>query len=380
MTSLLDKTVSQIVPQDDACRTAARQRLDQLIMPHWALGRLMDLAVDLAGMTRSLRPPLARKVVVVMAGDHGVAGEGVSRYPQEVTGQMVHGFASGKAGINALARLAGARVVVVDVGVVADLGPLAAAGKILDRKIARGTANLAAGPAMTRQQALRAVETGIEIVEELCWEKGDSPHLCEAPSGPFRQMGTVPFFPEGVDLLAAGDMGIANSTPSAAVAAALTGLPAAELVGRGTGIDDGQLARKTAVVEKALCVNRPDPADGLDVLAKVGGFEIGGIAGIVLAAAARRKPVLVDGFISTAGALLAHALAPAATQYVIAAHRSVEPGHRAMQEHLGKRPLLDLDLRLGEGTGAVLAMHLVEAAGRILSEVATFEEAHVSRA
>jgi nicotinate-nucleotide--dimethylbenzimidazole phosphoribosyltransferase len=380
VTSLLDKTVSQIVPQDDACRTAARQRLDQLIMPHWALGRLMDLAVDLAGMTRSLRPPLARKVVVVMAGDHGVAGEGVSRYPQEVTGQMVHGFASGKAGINALARLAGARVVVVDVGVVADLGPLAAAGKILDRKIARGTANLAAGPAMTRQQALRAVETGIEIVEELCWEKGDSPHLCEAPSGPFRQMGTVPFFPEGVDLLAAGDMGIANSTPSAAVAAALTGLPAAELVGRGTGIDDGQLARKTAVVEKALCVNRPDPADGLDVLAKVGGFEIGGIAGIVLAAAARRKPVLVDGFISTAGALLAHALAPAATQYVIAAHRSVEPGHRAMQEHLGKRPLLDLDLRLGEGTGAVLAMHLVEAAGRILSEVATFEEAHVSRA
>jgi nicotinate-nucleotide--dimethylbenzimidazole phosphoribosyltransferase len=348
----LDATLARIAPQDETWRAEAKQRLDQLIMPHWALGRLMDLGLDLAGITRSLRPPLGRKAVVVMAGDHGVADEGVSRYPQEVTAQMVYGFAGGKAGINALARLAAARVVVVDIGVAADLGPLAAAGKILDRKIARGTANIAAGPAMTRQQALRAVETGIEVVEELA---------------------------DGVDLFAAGDMGIANTTPSAAVAAALTGLPAAALVGRGTGIDDGQLARKTAVIEKALCVNRPDPGDALDVLAKVGGFEIGGIAGLVLAAAARRKPILVDGFISTAGALVAHALLPAATQYVIAAHRSVEPGHRAMQKHLGKQPLLDLDLRLGEGTGAALAMHLVEAAGRILSEVATFDEAHVSQ-
>ena len=235
----------------------------------------------------------------------------------------------------------------------ADLGPLAASGKIIDRKIARGTANIAAGPAMTREQAVRAVEVGIEMAEDLA---------------------------DSIDLLATGDMGIANTTPSTAVAAALTGTPVADVTGRGTGIDDAQLARKIAVVQQALALNRPDPGDGLDVLAKVGGFEIGGIAGVVLGAAARRKPVLIDGFISTAGALVAHALSPTATQYVIAAHRSVEPGHRAMQEHLGKRPLLDLDLRLGEGTGAALAMHLVEAARRILTDVATFDEAHVSTA
>jgi nicotinate-nucleotide--dimethylbenzimidazole phosphoribosyltransferase len=200
---------------------------------------------------------------------------------------------------------------------------------------------------------VQAVEVGIEMAQDLAGQ---------------------------IDLFAAGDMGIANTTPATAIAAALTGGSVAALAGRGTGIDDAQLARKIAVVEKALCVNRPNPRDPLDVLAKVGGFEIGAIAGVMLGAAAGRKPVLADGFISTAGALLAHALAPAATDYVIAAHRSVEPGHRAMQEYLGKRPLLDLELRLGEGTGAALAMHLVEAAKRILTEVATFEEAHVTKA
>ena len=194
-------------------------------MPHWALGRLMDLAVDLAGMTRSLRPPVARKTIVTMAGDHGVAAEGVSKYPQEVTPQMVYGFVGGMAGINALARLAGARVVVVDMGVAADLSPLAKAGKIIDKKVALGTANIAAGPAMTREQAVRAIEAGIEVVEELA---------------------------DTTDVFGTGDMGIANTTPSTAVVAALTGLPVAELTGRGTGIDDGQLARKIAVVEKAL--------------------------------------------------------------------------------------------------------------------------------
>ncbi len=245
-------------------------------MPHWALGRLMDLAVDLAGMTRSLAPPVARKTIVTMAGDHGVAAEGVSKYPQEVTPQMVLGFVGGMAGINALARLAGARVVVVDMGVAADLGPLAAAGKIIDKKVALGTANMAAGPAMTREQAVRAVEAGIEVVEALA---------------------------DATDVFGTGDMGIANTTPSTAVVAALTGQSVAELTGRGTGIDDGQLAHKIAVVEKALRLNRPDPNDALDVLAKVGGFEIGGIAGVVLGAAARQKPVVIDGFISTAGAL-----------------------------------------------------------------------------
>ena len=351
--SLLDATLAKIVPQDAAWRDKAKQRLDQLIMPHWALGRLMDLAVDLAGVTRSMTPPVARKTIVTMAGDHGVAAEGVSKYPQEVTPQMVFGFVGGMAGISALSRLVGARVVVVDMGVAADLGELVKAGKIIDKKVAMGTATIAVGPAMSQSQAVQAVEAGIEIVEQLA---------------------------DTTDVFGTGDMGIANTTPSTAVVAALTRLPVAEVTGRGTGIDDEQLARKIAVVEKALVVNRPDPLDALDVLAKVGGFEIGGIAGVVLGAAARKKPVVVDGFISTAGAMLAHALCPAAGQYIIAAHRSAEHGHRVMHARLGKEPLLDLGLRLGEGTGAALAMNLVEAAQRILTEVATFDEAHVSKA
>lgn len=312
----------------------------------------MDLAVDLAGMTRSLAPAVARKTILTMAGDHGVAAEGVSKYPQEVTPQMVGAFVGGMAGISALARLAGARVVVVDVGVAADLGPLVKAGKVVDKKIAYGTGNIARGPAMTRDEAVRAIEAGIETVDALA---------------------------DTTDLFGTGDMGIANTTPSTAIVATLTGQPIAELTGRGSGIDDGQLARKIAAVEQALEINRPDPTDALDVLAKVGGFEIGAIAGAVLGAAAQQKPIVVDGFISTAGALLAHALSPAAGEYIIAAHRSAEQGHRVMQAHLHKEPLLDLGLRLGEGTGAALAMHLVEAAQRILTEIATFDEAQVSK-
>ena len=351
--SLLETTLAQIVPQDEDWRRRAKERLEQLIMPHWALGRLMDLAVDLAGITRSLRPPTARKTIVTMAGDHGVAAEGVSKYPQEVTPQMVYGFVGGMAGINALSRLVGARVVVVDMGVAADLSSLAAAGKIISKKVALGTANIAKGPAMTRAQAVQAICAGVEVVEALA---------------------------DSTDVFGAGDMGIANTTPSTAVVAALTGEPVAALTGRGTGIDDRQLTRKIAAVEAALAVNRPDARDGLDVLATVGGFEIGGIAGLILGAAARRKPVVVDGFISTAGALIAQTLCPAAIDYVVAAHRSAEQGHRSMQRRLGKEPLLDLNLRLGEGSGAALAMNLVEAAQRILTEVATFDEAHVSEA
>lgn len=206
---------------------------------------------------------------------------------------------------------------------------------------------------MSREQAVQAVEAGIEVVEEL---------------------------DEIVDIFGTGDMGIGNTTPSAAIASAITGAPVAEVTGRGTGIDDQQLEQKTAVIQRALETNAPDPKDGLDVLSKVGGFEIGGIAGLILAAAARRKPIVVDGFISTAGALIAHALAPAAVDYIVAAHRSTENGHKLMQQHLGKAPLLDLGMRLGEGTGAALAMNLVEAAVRILRDVATFEEASVSKA
>jgi nicotinate-nucleotide--dimethylbenzimidazole phosphoribosyltransferase len=313
----------------------------------------MDLAVDLAGMTGSARPPVARKAIVTMAGDHGVTAEGVSKYPSEVTGQMVRNFVAGGAGINALARQAGARVIVVDMGVAADLSDLAASGAIVSKRVAPGTRNIAAGPAMTRDEATRAVEAGIQLARDLA---------------------------STVDVFGTGDMGIGNTTPSTAIVAVLTGAPAEDVTGRGTGIDDGQLAVKVAAVKRALDVNRPDPSDGLDVLSKVGGFEIGGIAGLILGAAAAHRPVVVDGFISTAAALVAQSLAPPSVDYMIAAHRSAENGHAVMQRRLGKEPLLDLGMRLGEGTGAALAMNIVEAAARILTDVATFEEASVSKA
>jgi nicotinate-nucleotide--dimethylbenzimidazole phosphoribosyltransferase len=351
--SLIKETISKIRSQDAAARERAKARLDQLIMPHWALGRLMDLGLDLAGMTGTEKPPVSRKTIVTMAGDHGVAVEGVSKYPQEVTPQMVYGFVGGMAGINALGRLAGARVVVADLGVAADLSALGKAWKIIDKKVALGTKNIAVGPAMTRGEAERSIEAGIEIANELA---------------------------ATTDVFGTGDMGIANTTPSTAILAVLCGAAVEEITGRGTGIDDATLQHKIAVVKKAIAVNKPQAADPIDVLAKVGGFEIGGLAGLVLGAAALRKPIVIDGFISTAGAMLAYALAPKASEYMIAAHRSVEQGHRFMHTHLGKEPLLDLNLRLGEGTGAALAMNLVEAAARILTEVATFEEASVSHA
>lgn len=350
--SLLEQTVAMITGQDQAWRTRARARLDQLAIPHWALGRLMDLGLDLVGQTRALPPPVSRKVIITMAGDHGVAAEGVSKFPQDVTPQMVANFARGGAGINVLARQAGADVVVVDMGVAADLSALTAGGEVIDKKVAMGTANMSKGPAMSREEAVRAVEAGIEVVNELT----------------------------DYDVFGTGDMGIANTTPSSAIVAALTGRAVAEVTGRGTGLDDRQVAAKIEVISRALEINRPNPADGLDVLSKVGGFEIGGIAGVIIGAAALHKPVVVDGFISTAGALIAQSLAPMTVEYIIAAHRSMENGHGVMQGHLKCRPLLDLNLRLGEGTGAALAMHLVEAAARIISEVATFEEAAVAGA
>ena len=351
--SFLDATYRRIYPQDFDFRRQAEERLNQLTMPHWALGDLMDLAIDLAGMTRSLHPPVARKCLVVMAGDHGVTAEGVSRYPAEVTTQMVHNIVRGGAGINALARQAGAGVRVVDMGAVDDFADLVRAGQVIAKKIGRGTANMVYGPAMTRTHAVMAVEAGIEVANLLAPE---------------------------VDVFGTGEMGIGNTTPSTAIAAVLTGRPVAEVTGRGTGIDDDQLRHKIKVVERAIARNRPDPKDGLDVLAKVGGFEIGGIAGLILGAAAHRKPVLVDGFISTAGAMIACVLEPFVRDYIICAHRSVEPGHGALIDKLGRRPLLDLNLRLGEGTGAALAMNVVEAAVHVLTEVATFAEAGVSGA
>jgi nicotinate-nucleotide--dimethylbenzimidazole phosphoribosyltransferase len=347
--SLLDQTLSTIVPPDAAAKAAARARLEALAMPYWALGRLLDMAEELAGMTGSTKPPVARKTVVVMAGDHGVVADGVSAYPQEVTVQMVANFVAGGASINALARQVGAQVVIVDMGVAGDLSSLGDA--VLDRRIAPGTNSIARGPAMTREQARAAVEAGIAVALEL---------------GP------------STDVFGTGEMGIGNTTPSSAIVAAVTGAAAVEVTGRGTGIGDEQLQHKAKMVEQSLRVNHADVSDGLDLLAKLGGYEIGGLAGLILGAASMRKPVVIDGFISTAGALVAQALCPLSTEYMIAAHRSVECGHRLALEKLGKKPLLDMDLRLGEGTGAALAMNLVDAAVRVLTEVATFDEASVS--
>ncbi len=350
---LLQEAVARIEPQDPSFRDEARKRLEQLTMPHWALGRLMDLAVELAGMTRSTRPSVERRVVVTMAADHGVVAEGVSKYPQEVTPQMVRNFLNGGAGINALARVARAQVVVVDMGVAAQIHGVEQNARFISRKIAPGTANMARGPAMSKDQALASIETGISIAMDLA---------------------------SSFELLATGDMGIGNTTPSSAIVALLTGASVEEVTGRGTGLDDQQLAHKISVISKAIRLNAPDPSDPMDVLSKVGGLEIGGIAGLILGCAACKKPVILDGFISTAGALIAQALCPVSTHYMIASHKSVEQGHRIALQRLGLKPLLDLDLRLGEGTGAALAMPLVEAAVRILTEVATFEEASVSKA
>lgn len=351
--SLLKRTLEKIYPQDSDYRERAKERLDQLALPHWALGDLMDLGLELAGMTRSLQPKVARKAIVTMAGDHGVVAEGVSKFPQEVTLQMVYNFVNGGAGINALAKQAGAEVVVVDMGVAADLKHLAESGKIINKKVGLGTGNIAKGPAMSLAMATRAVESGIDVANDL---------------------GTR------IDIFGTGDMGIGNTTPSTAIAAVLTGRPLDELTGRGTGLDDEQLLHKQEVIKTILETNKPDSNNGLDILAKVGGFEIGGIAGLIIGAAAQQKPVVVDGFISSAGALIAIAIEPFVRDYIICAHRSMEPGHRAMHEKMGCKPLLDLNLRLGEGTGAALAMNLVEAAAAILTDVATFEEAAVAGA
>jgi nicotinate-nucleotide--dimethylbenzimidazole phosphoribosyltransferase len=352
--STIEQTLSKIFPQDSVVREAAKNRLDQLAMPHWALGDLMDLAIELAGMTKTITPSIKRKAIVTMAGDHGVTAEGISKFPSEVTRQMVYNFVNGGAGINALARQARAQIYVVDMGVNGDLNDLAKSGRIINKKVGLGTANIAKGPAMSHAMARRAIESGIEIAEELC-----------------------PDF----DIFGTGDMGIGNTTPSTAIAAVLTKKKVSELTGRGTGLDDEQLQNKIRVIEQAITVNTPDASKGIDILAKVGGFEIGGIAGLILGAAAHNKPVVVDGFISTAGALIAYTIEPFVRDYIIFSHESVEPGHKSMQNYLGcTKPLLDLNLRLGEGTGGALALNLVEAAVAILTEVATFGEAAVAGA
>jgi len=352
-------TLPAIPPPDLQAMAAARARQAMLAKPPGSLGRLEELSIRLAGMSGNPRPSLARKAVIVMAADHGVAGEGVSAYPPEVTRQMVLNFLRGGAAINVLARLAGARVVVVNIGVRGAL-PLAemrsektGGGLVgIDCPVAPGTASLARGPAMTQEEAERAVSSGLEIIE--------------------REID------KGLDLVAIGEMGIGNTTAAAAITSAVTGKSPGEVTGRGTGIDDAAFRKKVQTVETALSINRPERGNALDILRKVGGLEIAGLAGAILGAASRRVPVVLDGFIAGAAALIAAESVPAVKPFLIAAHRSAESGHRAALDHLGLSPLLDLGLRLGEGTGAALAFYLIEAAARLLDEMSTLAEANVS--
>lgn len=346
---LLEETIQKIGRLDEGARAAARARQETLTKPPGSLGRLEDLAVQVAAITGQSIPVIEEKWVFTFCGDHGVTAEGVSAFPSEVTPQMVRNFARGGAAINVLARWAGARIVVVDVGV-AD--PLEGCSGIRRYKVRPGTANMAVGPALAREEAVASLEVGIRTFEESWCGK--------------------------TALLALGEMGIGNTTAASAITAAITGHAPAEVTGRGTGVDAARLAHKCAVVQRALEVNQPDPKDGLDVLAKVGGLEIGAMAGAMLAGAAHRVPVILDGFICGSAALIATLLAPRCCDYLIAGHCSSEPGHRVILDHLGLKPILDLNLRLGEGTGAVLALSLVEAACRLAAEMATFAEAGVS--
>src|SRR3954469_14567349 len=344
---------ARIEATDAGAAAEAQRLLDAKTKPLRSLGRLEDVVCQLAAIRGVGSPPATRaaKAIVVMGADHGVAAEGVSAYPQEVTGQMLLNFARGGAAINVLARQADARVVGVGMGV-ADPPP--ARPEIRARRIGPGTANFARGPAMTRAQALAALETGAELAAALARD--------------------------GVGLIGIGEMGIANTTAASALATVFTGAPPEEVTGRGTGIDDETFLRKVEVIRRGLAINRPDAADAVDALAKVGGFEIAGLAGVVLGAAAARVPVVIDGFIASVAALAAARIAPHAAGYLIASHRSVEAGPRLVLQALGTKPLLDLDLRLGEGTGAALAMPLIDAALAIAAEMATFASAGVSDA
>jgi len=356
VTGLLAATLAEIGPSSEEAEAEARERQGRMTKPAGSLGALEDVSVRLAGLAGTCPPPLPEPAAVaVFAGDHGVHAQGVTPWPQEVTAQMVANILAGGAVVNAFAAQVGARVVVVDVGVASPLGP---APGLLRRRVRPGTADLTSGPAMSRDEAVAALEVGIDVAADLV--------------------------ADGSRVLLTGDMGIANTTPSAALVAALTGRDAGEVTGRGTGVDDATYARKVDVVRRALARHGLDGGSGasgdpVDVLAAVGGLEHAALAGFVLGAASRRTPVLLDGVIAASAALVAAALAPDCLAACVAGHRSAEPGSAAALHHLGLVPLVDLGLRLGEGTGALLALPLVQAAARALRDVATFDAAGVAR-
>lgn len=345
---LLERVLAEIEPIDKKAMDAAQERQNQLTKPAGSLGLLEEISVQLAGITGSVVNDVSSKTVIVMAGDHGVTDEGVSAFPKEVTPQMVLNIVHGGAAINVLSRHVGAKVVVVDIGVAEAIE----SPGIISKKVRLGTANFAKEEAMTREEAIKAIEVGIEVA----FDEIDN----------------------GAKMLATGEMGIANTTSSSALLMVMTGSNDGDSVGRGTGISEDALAHKKELIKLSIAFHKPDPKDPIDVLAKIGGLEIAGIAGVILGAAVRKTPVVIDGFISGAGALIAGHLSPRSKDYMFASHVSVEPGHRMIIESLGLRPMLYMDMRLGEGTGAVLAMGLIEAATKIIGEMATFEEAGVS--
>ncbi len=346
----IKEVIGQITPLDYKLMKTAQVRLDNLTKPLGSLGRLEELAKLIVGITGKENPKFKNKVIFTFAGDHGITQEGVSAYPKEVTAQMVYNFLKGGAGINVLARHVGVRVVVADLGVAEELKPHP---NLVIKKINYGTKNMAKEPAMAESEAIKSIETGIAIFEDE--------------------------FKKGIDIIGTGEMGIGNTTPSSAITAVLTKKSIEDVTGRGTGISEEGLNNKIAVIKKALELNKPDPNDPIDVLSKVGGFEIGGLAGVILSAASRKIPIVIDGFISGAAALIAYHLEPKTKEYMIASHCSAEKGHKVILEHLGLKPLLDLNLRLGEGTGAALGISIIEAAIKILTQMATFKSAGVSR-
>jgi nicotinate-nucleotide--dimethylbenzimidazole phosphoribosyltransferase len=349
----LSEIISGIEGVDQIFVEKARERTSQLVMPLRALGELHSIGERLCGMTRTLTPSVKKKAFLVMAADHGITASGVSAYPQDVTGEMVKTFLRGGAGINVLSRQLGASVLVMDVGIIPDMPPQdSEEGRLIVTKVAKGTQDFTKGPAMTRAEAESSVLKGFEAAKGL--------------------------FDRGVDLLGTGDMGIGNTSPSSAIGAVITGQPVEKMTGRGAGMDDEGLRRKSEMIKRGIEINDPKPDDALDVLAKVGGFEIGAIAGAIIAGAFSKTPVVIDGFISGAGALIAQGLCPTVTDYLFAGHQSEEPGHKIMLDHMELAPILNLGMRLGEGTGAALAMHIIEAAARVIKEVLTFEQAGVS--
>ncbi len=349
MRMLLEETIKKISPLNKQAMEIAIQRQANLTKPPGSLGLLENFSIRLAGIKGEIPEKIRKKAVILCAGDHGVVEEGISAYPQEVTTQMLWNFISGKAAINVLARHIGAEVLLVNAGVKQQIKHPA----VIDRPVKPGTGNIAKGPAMSRQEAIEAIELGIEVAERA--------------------------IKKGAGILATGDMGIGNTTPSTAIISVLTEIQPGLITGRGTGLDDSGLKRKVEVIEKAIRINQPDKNDPIDVLAKIGGFEIGALAGVILAAAANRVPVVIDGLISTAAALLAVKITPLTRDYLFPSHLSEEPGHQIALKNLKLEPYLLLKMRLGEGTGAVLGIFIIESALKILREMATFEEAGVSR-